>query len=114
MNALQRGVKRFCDILGSSLGLLLLSWAFLIIYIVQKSTSKGPAIFSQERIGKGGKPFKIYKFRTMIVGAENDHPMLAQVDDDRLTKVGKFLREHHLDELPQLWNVLKGDMSFVG
>lgn len=82
---------------------------------MQKIEGEGPAIYSQERIGYKGKPFYIYKFRTMKVEAEKGGvPQLAQKDDDRLTKVGRFLREHHLDEMPQLWNVLKGDMSFVG
>ncbi len=108
-------VKRIFDILVAIIGLLVLSPAFLIIYIGQKLTYKGPAFFVQERIGLGGQPFDIYKFRTMIVNNENDGvPQLAEADDERLTKFGKFLRSHHLDELPQLWNVLKGDMSFVG
>ena len=108
-------VKRIFDILAAIIGLLVLSPAFLIIYIGQKLTYKGPAIFVQERIGLGGRPFNIYKFRTMIINNENDGvPQLAEADDERLTKFGKFLRLRHLDELPQLWNVLKGDMSFVG
>ena len=75
----------------------------------------GPVIFRQERIGYKGKPFNILKYRTMVVDSEsNGEPQLAQKNDDRLTPFGKFLREHHLDELPQLWNVLVGDMSFVG
>jgi lipopolysaccharide/colanic/teichoic acid biosynthesis glycosyltransferase len=107
--------KRIFDFFMALAGLILLSPVFLIIYLGQKLTYKGPAIYVQERIGKGGKPFNIYKFRTMIVNNEQDGiPQLAEVDDDRLTKFGKFLRSHHLDELPQLWNVLKGDMSFVG
>jgi len=115
MNCMQRVLKRLGDIWGALLGLILSSPLFLIIYIAQRCEGNGPVIFSQERLGMGGKPFKIYKFRTMIVGAEEDDcPQLAQVGDKRLTRVGKFLREHHLDELPQLWNVLKGDMSFVG
>ena len=74
-----------------------------------------PVIYSQERIGRGGKPFRIYKFRTMVVDAEKDGvPQLEQDDDPRLTEFGKALRKRHLDELPQIWNVLKGDMSFVG
>ena len=77
--------------------------------------NKGSVIFSQERIGYKGKPFKIFKFRTMHVDSEHEGmPKLAVKGDERLTKVGKFLREHHLDELPQLFNVLIGDMSFVG
>lgn len=75
----------------------------------------GPAIFKQERIGLHGKPFYIYKFRSMKVDAEKDEPELCQNENDtRLTKIGYFLRRHHLDELPQLWNVIKGDMAFIG
>lgn len=108
-------VKRGFDILGAIFGLLFFSPLILLIYIGQKISYDGPAFFSQERIGRGGRPFLIYKFRTMVVNNELDGiPQLAEVDDERLTKFGKFLRVHHLDELPQLWNVLKGDMSFVG
>jgi len=115
MNAFELCVKRIGDIIGSLVGLVVLSPLFLIIYIAQKREGSGPVIYKQERIGKGGKPFYIYKFRTMKTDAEGDgKPHLAGQNDDRVTKVGKFLREHHLDELPQLWNVLKGDMSFVG
>lgn len=88
---------------------------FLIIWIAIRLESSGPAIFSQERIGYLGRPFTIYKFRSMRIDSEKDgHPALCSKDDSRLTKVGKFLRDHHLDELPQLWNVFRGDMSFVG
>ena len=116
MGVFQKGVKRTVDIVGSLLGLVCLSPVFIVIYFIQKfSDWKAPVIYSQERIGLHGKPFMIYKFRTMIQEAEEDGvPQLAQQDDSRLTKVGKMLREHHLDELPQLWNVLIGDMSFVG
>jgi len=108
-------LKRLFEIIISALGILTLLPVYLIIYIGLKLTCKGPAIFIQERIGKGGRPFNIYKFRTMIVNSEQDGvPQLAEADDKRLTKMGKFLRSHHLDELPQLWNVLKGDMSFIG
>ena len=108
-------MRRLFDILCSATGLVLLSPVFLIVYVALKVSCPGPAIFSQERIGKGRRPFMIYKFRTMIVEGEPEGvPQLAEPDDERLTKVGKFLRKHHLDELPQLWNVLKGDMSFVG
>ena len=90
MGPFQRGVKRSVDIVGSLLGLILLSPIYLIIYIVQKIDGKGPVIYSQERIGLRGKPFMIYKYRTMVVDAEdNGVPQLAQQDDDRLTKVGK-------------------------
>lgn len=114
MNPLERGLKRSFDFLAALLGLILLSPVFLIIFIIQKIDGKGPVIFSQERIGMNGKPFRIFKFRTMIPGTKEDAPELAKKDDARLTKVGKVLREHHIDELPQLWNVLIGDMSFVG
>lgn len=116
MGTFQKGVKRSVDIIGSLLGLLLFSPVFLIVYLLQKLTDcKAPAIYSQERIGLHGKPFQIYKFRTMVPNAElNGVPQLAQQGDNRLTKLGKVLREHHLDELPQLWNVFIGDMSFVG
>lgn len=88
---------------------------FLIIYFFIKREDGGPAIFKQERVGYGGLPFTLYKFRSMNVMSEADgKPALCQKNDMRLTKVGNFLRVHHLDELPQLWNVLKGDMSFVG
>lgn len=108
--------KRFFDILLSLLLLLIFSPVFLVCYIAIKIDSKGPAIFKQERIGKGGKPFNILKFRSMRIDAEKNGPQLCNSSDEdtRLTKVGKFLRNHHLDELPQLWNVLKGDMSFIG
>lgn len=115
MNGVERGIKRFGDIVGAVLLLIILSPVFLWIYVKQKLSSPGPAIYSQERIGKGGKPFRIYKFRTMVVDAEKDgRPMLEQSDDPRLTPFGRVLRRRHLDELPQIWNVLKGDMSFVG
>ncbi len=108
-------MKRTIDLCGSACGLVLLSPVFLAIYIGLKLSTSGSAIFSQERIGLGGKPFRIYKFRTMVVNTEeNGIPQLAEANDERLTRFGKLLREHHLDELPQLWNVLCGDMSFVG
>lgn len=107
--------KRFFDVIGSIILLLFLFPLYLIIYIVLRLTQKGSVLFVQERIGKGGKPFDIYKFRSMKLDSEKDgKPRLARNNDDRLTKAGRFLRRHHLDELPQLWNVLKGDMSFVG
>jgi len=115
MNAFERFLKRLGDIIGSLWLMMLLSPVFLIIYIRQKLSNPGPAIYCQERIGKGGAPFMIYKFRTMVVDAEKGGtPLLEQTDDPRLTDFGRKLRKHHLDEMPQLWNVLKGDMSFVG
>ena len=115
MNGLERMLKRAGDIVGAVVLLIVLSPLFLFIYIKQKLKYSGPVIYSQERIGKGGKPFNIYKFRTMVVDAEKDGtPQLEQMDDPRLTDFGRVLRRRHLDELPQLWNVLIGDMSFVG
>lgn len=108
-------LKRILDCAASGLGLIVFSPLFLIIWIAIRLESSGPAIFSQERIGYLGRPFTIYKFRSMRIDSEKDgHPALCSKDDSRLTKVGKFLRDHHLDELPQLWNVFRGDMSFVG
>lgn len=108
-------IKRFFDVVCSTLLLFILFPLYLIIYIILKTTQNGPVLFIQERIGKGGKPFDIYKFRSMIMDSEKDgNPRLANKNDERLTRAGRFLRNHHLDELPQLWNVLKGDMSFVG
>ncbi len=106
--------KRIFDVLVSLLGLALFAPVFLVIALLIKREDKGPVIFKQERIGYRGKPFILYKFRSMTVVAEVNGPMLSVKNDKRLTRVGKFLREHHLDELPQLWNVLKGDMSIVG
>lgn len=115
MGMFSRAVKRFFDIICSLIGLILLSPVFLYVYIRLRIQGDGPVIFKQERMGYKGKPFNIYKYRTMVVASEDEGtPILASKEDKRLTKVGKFLREHHLDELPQLWNVLKGDMSFVG
>lgn len=115
MNAFERCVKRFFDCLIALMALFLFSPLFLVCYILVKRDDSGPAIYKQERIGRLGKPFYIYKFRTMKQDAEDLGPALYKDDDDpRLTRNGKFLREHHLDELPQLWNVLIGDMALVG
>jgi lipopolysaccharide/colanic/teichoic acid biosynthesis glycosyltransferase len=115
MNGFERALKRVGDVLGALFLLIVLSPVFLYIYVRQRWNASGPVIYSQERIGKGGIPFRIYKFRTMVVDAEKDGvPQLEQDDDPRLTEFGKVLRKRHLDELPQIWNVLKGDMSFVG
>lgn len=108
-------VKRAVDVAGSLVALLVFSPVFLLVSWLIKREDGGPVIFSQERIGYKGKPFTLYKFRSMTVDSEADgKPALCQKNDARLTKIGRFLREHHLDELPQLWNVLKGEMSFVG
>jgi lipopolysaccharide/colanic/teichoic acid biosynthesis glycosyltransferase len=115
MNVFERAVKRIFDIVCSFLALIILSPVFLIVAIALLCQGDGSVFFRQERIGYKGKPFNIIKFRTMRADSEsNGEPRLAKVNDERLTKVGKFLREHHLDELPQLVNVLLGDMSFVG
>lgn len=114
MTSWQLAVKRGFDVVCAVVGLVVLSPVFLIIYLALLVQRKGSPIFSQERIGMGGEPFLIYKFRSMRPDAENGTPMLTQKQDERHTPIGQFLCKHHLDELPQLWNVLKGDMSFVG
>lgn len=115
MNAFEREVKRWFDFIFALICLILSSPLFLVCYIVIRRDDNGPVFYKQERIGRFGRPFTIYKFRSMIVNAEENGPELYNATEDkRLTKAGKFLRNHHLDELPQLWNVLKGDMSFVG
>ena len=117
--------KRIIDIIGAGLGLILLSPIIAIVACAVKFTSKGPIFFSQKRVGKNGELFEMYKFRSMVVNAEElkedleeqnemSGPMFKIKDDPRITKVGKFIRKTSIDELPQLWNVLKGDMSLVG
>lgn len=109
-------VARCLDVFISFVGLIVFSPAFLLCYLAIKMEDRGRAIFKQERIGYKGKPFTLYKFRSMVDKAEeNGTPELySGKNDTRQTRVGLFLREHHLDELPQLWNVFKGDMSLVG
>ena len=115
MNSFERNVKRVGDCIIASILMMLFSPLFLVCYIAVKREDGGPVIFKQERIGRFGRPFYIYKFRSMRLDAEKKGPALyAGGKDKRLTKIGKFLREHHLDELPQLWNVFCGDMSFIG
>ena len=107
--------KRLTDIVVSGLGMIMLSPVFLVAAIAIRIESPGGSIFSQERIGYKGKPLTLYKFRSMVRNAENNGvPALCAEEDARLTRVGAFLRNHHLDELPQLWNVFTGDMSMVG
>jgi lipopolysaccharide/colanic/teichoic acid biosynthesis glycosyltransferase len=107
-------MKRAFDVILSVFCLLLFSPLMLVIYLTIK-IGGGPAIYKQERIGLGGRPFFIYKFRSMTVDAEKEGAeLLQQENDPRLTRIGRFLRKHHLDELPQLWNVFVGDMAFVG
>lgn len=115
MNEFERNAKRLLDLFMAIICLIVFSPLFLICYIAVKREDGGPAIFKQERIGRFGRPFYIYKFRSMRIDAEKDGPALYQHErDTRMTKVGKFLRDHHLDELPQLWNVVKGEMAFIG
>jgi exopolysaccharide biosynthesis polyprenyl glycosylphosphotransferase len=106
--------KRAFDIVVSTCALIALMPVFAIIAIAVRLDSKGPVFFRQERVGKWGKPFKIIKFRTMKIDAESAGPALSSDHDPRITKVGRFLRKTRLDEFPQFWNVLKGDMSIVG
>ena len=117
--------KRGIDVIVAGVGLILLSPIITIVACAIKLTSKGPIFFFQKRVGKNGELFNMYKFRSMVVNAEElkeklkhknemSGPMFKMKDDPRVTKVGKFIRKTSLDELPQLWNVLKGDMSLVG
>ena len=115
MNAFEKEVKRWIDFFFASICLIVFSPLFLACYIAIKRDNDGPVIFKQERIGRFGRPFTIYKFRSMTVNAEDKGPRLCNDGKDkRLTKTGKFLREHHLDELSQLWNIFVGDMAFIG
>ena len=118
-------VKRFFDIIGSLFGILILLFFFPFVALAIKFESKGPVIFRQERVGRGGRKFMMYKFRSMYVDAEErkkdlydknemDGLMFKMKDDPRITKVGRFLRKTSIDELPQFFNILKGDMSMVG
>ena len=107
-------LKRCFDVIFSALGIFFLSPLYLLILIALLIQGRGSVIYRQERIGLNGKEFNILKFRTMIECAEKNGPQLEIANDPRLTIVGKFLRKHHLDELPQLFNVLTGDMSIVG
>lgn len=115
MKTWEKGLKRAVDGALAFVLLLLFSPLFLVIYIAVRWEDGAPSIFKQERIGLHGKPFYIYKFRSMRHGSEPSQPQLCAGEDvNRLTRVGRFLRDHHLDELPQLWNVLTGDMAFIG
>lgn len=107
-------LKRSFDIIASFLGLVMLSPLLFLIVILIKSNSSGPIFYRGERVGRFGKPFNIFKFRTMVVDAEKIGGPSTSDDDPRVTKIGRFLRDYKLDELPQFINVLKGEMSFVG
>ena len=124
-NILYEVIKRIIDIVASFIGLILLSPLILIVSILIKLESKGEVIFKQKRVGLNGKEFYMYKFRSMVINAEElkeqlesqnemSGPMFKIKDDPRITKVGKFIRKTSIDELPQLINVIKGDMSLVG
>ena len=115
MGSIQRGIKRALDFTMAAFGLILLSPIFAIISVLMKCQGNGPIFFRQTRIGYKGKPFVILKFRTMSSIVEENKPQLmAKTNCKNSTPLERFLREHHLDELPQLWNVLIGDMSLVG
>lgn len=115
MGAAALVVKRATDVVCALVGMMVLSPAYLIIMVLMRHQNNGPVFFRQERIGYGALPFTIYKFRTMSSIIEENGPQLvAKCDATNSTRLERFLREHHLDELPQLWNVLRGDMSLVG
>jgi polysaccharide biosynthesis protein PslA len=114
MDAWQQNIKRLIDVLVSTCGLIILSPLILYSAIRTKFSSKGNVLFLQERVGYKGRPFMIYKFRSMVQGAEKNGPMLSSAIDNRITGWGKIMRRWRLDELPQFWNILKGEMSLVG
>ena len=107
-------VKRIVDFVCAAMGLVVLAIPMVILAVMIRRDSEGPAIFRQERLGKDGKPFTMYKFRSMILDAEANGPQWADKDDCRCTNLGAKLRKTRLDELPQLFNILRGDMSIVG
>jgi lipopolysaccharide/colanic/teichoic acid biosynthesis glycosyltransferase len=106
--------KRIFDFIASLLGLILLSPFLVIIGVLVKISDKGPIFYRSKRVGQNFKPFYLLKFRTMVVNAEELGPSITKGGDQRITKIGKFLRKTKLDELPQLWNVIKGELSLVG
>ncbi|MEE1172398.1 MAG: sugar transferase [Ruminococcus sp.] len=106
-------IKRLIDVVLSVMAIIVLSWLYLIIAVLIKCTSKGPVLFKQDRIGKDGKTYQIYKFRSMKVGAEKSG-VYSDNKDPRVTAIGKFIRITSIDELPQLFNILKGDMALIG
>jgi exopolysaccharide biosynthesis polyprenyl glycosylphosphotransferase len=114
MPAWQENTKRLLDVIFSVIALILFSPVFLVLAVIIKSTSQGKVIYKQERIGRYGKPFYIYKLRSMFADAENGTPALSSDNDSRITPIGRFLRKTHLDEMPQFYNVLIGEMSLVG
>ncbi len=114
MPVLEENLKRLMDVVLSLFALIITLPLNIVIILGIKLTSRGPVLYSHERIGRYGKPFKIYKFRSMYQDAEKDGPKLTKKNDERLTSFGRFLRKHKFDEIPNFWNVLIGDMSLVG
>lgn len=114
MNKFNRIIKRVFDVVASGLGIIVLSPVLLMIALIIKKESDGPVFFKQVRVGQKGKNFEILKYRTMVVDAEKLGRQITVGNDNRITKIGGFLRKYKLDELPQLINVFKGDMSLVG
>ena len=114
MPAWQENIKRLIDVVVSAVAIVVFAPVYLILAIAIKATSKGPVIYRQERIGKFGRPFTIYKFRSMVADSEKDGPALSSRNDCRITALGRYMRKTHLDEIPQFFNVIKGDMSLVG
>lgn len=106
--------KRISDVVCAMAGLIVASPLILVLAMLVKLQSPGPAVYSQWRVGYRGRRFRIYKLRSMIENAELGTPMLCDADDERVTPIGRFMRRYHLDELPNMWNVLIGDMSIVG
>lgn len=114
MPAWQENLKRIIDIVFSFIALIIFVPFFPLVYIGVRSSSKGPIFYSQKRVGKFGKEFSIFKFRSMVIDAEPNGPALSSTDDPRITKFGQFMRRTHVDEIPQFYNVIRGDMSLVG
>lgn len=110
----QENMKRLLDVLFSIIALIIFIPVFIVLAVIIKTTSKGPIIYKQQRIGRYGKPFNIYKLRSMVAEAENGSPALSSENDERITSIGRFLRKTHLDEIPQFFNVIMGTMSLVG
>lgn len=110
----QENVKRLLDVVISILAIIIFFPVFIGLAIAIKMSSKGPVLYRQERVGKFGKPFNIYKLRTMVSNAETNGPLLSSADDNRITRIGQFMRRTHLDEIPQFFNVILGEMSLVG
>ena len=110
----QSFIKMIMDYLVSMIILLIISPFLLLLSLIIKITGKGPVIYSQDRIGKNGRPFSIYKFRSMVYNAEFGEPMLSATDEERVTRIGRFLRKYRIDEIPNFINVLRGELSIVG